>query len=814
MQRSGRVNHCAIRLLGLVCSCLLSLNGFSSTAAAQSTADGSPLPGTAPWQLDGELDEVMVEQIDRFALNALRDSVQSRDAIRRRDYPNAETYRKQQPLLREKFRELIGAVDERVLQTRIEVIASAVPADSGVIAEGVDANGQTTYSVLKVRWPVLQGVTAEGLLLQPKEEPIARVICLPDADWQPEQFVGLVPGVEPSARIPRRLAEQGFQVLVPTLINRDCTFSGHPDIRRTNMTHREFVYRLGFELGRHVIGFEVQKVQAAVDAFTRDNSADSKQQQTTADLPIGVIGVGEGGLLALYSAALDPRISAASVCGYFQRREAVWSEPIDRNVWKLLTEFGDAELALLISPRPLIICASAAPEVAGPPTAEKGIAEYAAPGTIVTPKFISVQEEFTRAEQLAAELKLPVQMTLVPSTSDEMEKVLRQFSKSLGNERDWRPAGGTQSTVSPDSLAAEFSPRQQRQIDELNAFCQVLLRRCAKVRDKLWSKADRSSTEAWVKSAEPYRQLVWEELIGKLPTPTIPPAPRSRKIFDEPEYSGYEVSLDVYPEVIAGGILLLPRGLKPNERRPVVVCQHGLEGRPIDTITTEGRKHRAYKSFSVELVKRGFLVYAPQNPYRGFDRFRTLQRKSNPLGRSLFSYIIAQHQQTLKWLQSLPVVDADRIGFYGLSYGGKTAMRVPPLLSEYALSICSGDFNEWVVKNASSEDRYSYIFTREYEIFEWNMAHLANYAELASLMAPRPFMVERGHDDGVAPDEWVAWEFAKVRRHYDRLGLGNKTEIEFFNGPHCINGEGTYRFLHRHLDWPMKQVSSPRYEVN
>ncbi|MFT5325506.1 MAG: hypothetical protein ACI8P0_003376, partial [Planctomycetaceae bacterium] len=67
---------------------------------------------------------------------------------------------------------------------------------------------------------------------------------------------------------------------------------------------------------------------------------------------------------------------------------------------------------------------------------------------------------------------------------------------------------------------------------------------------------------------------------------------------------------------------------------------------------------------------------------------------------------------------------------------------------------------------------------------------------------PRPFMVERGHDDGVAPDEWVAWEFAKVRRHYVKLGIGEKTEIEFFNGPHSINGQATYRFLHRHLDWP------------
>ena len=67
---------------------------------------------------------------------------------------------------------------------------------------------------------------------------------------------------------------------------------------------------------------------------------------------------------------------------------------------------------------------------------------------------------------------------------------------------------------------------------------------------------------------------------------------------------------------------------------------------------------------------------------------------------------------------------------------------------------------------------YSYVFTPEYEMFEWNMGHVANYAELASLMAPRPFMVERGHDDGVAPDEWVAWEYAKVRRLVRQAGLG------------------------------------------
>ena len=88
---------------------------------------------------------------------------------------------------------------------------------------------------------------------------------------------------------------------------------------------------------------------------------------------------------------------------------------------------------------------------------------------------------------------------------------------------------------------------------------------------------------------------------------------------------------------------------------------------------------------------------------------------------------------------------------------------------------------------------------------EWNMGHVAGYADLASLMAPRPFMVERGHDDGVAPDEWVAEEYAKTRRHYDKLGLRKQTEIEFFDGPHTIHGVQTYKFLHKHLAWPEPQ---------
>ena len=64
-------------------------------------------------------------------------------------------------------------------------------------------------------------------------------------------------------------------------------------------------------------------------------------------------------------------------------------------------------------------------------------------------------------------------------------------------------------------------------------------------------------------------------------------------------------------------------------------------------------------------------------------------------------------------------------------------MRIPPLVDAYCLSICSGDFNEWVWKNASTLDsRYPYVWTGEYEIYEFDLGTTFNYAEMAALIAP------------------------------------------------------------------------------
>lgn len=771
----------------LVAVFLASLLAITSVAADDHLLSGTHLlVGTNDFSMD------MVAGIDRFLDRELAASVERRAAKWHRDFSSPEAYTKSVKPNRERFKRSIGVVDERV---EPELFPISTPSRPALLAQ---AGG---YKVFVVRWPVLRGVDAEGLLLQPDAEPVANIIALPDCDATPEMIAGLAADAPVEARFAARLAERRCRVLIPLLMDRRDTHSGNPKIRMTNQPHREFIYRAAFEMGRHIIGYEVQKVLAAADLF-------SQVATTGRNAPVGVIGQGEGGLVAFYAAACDTRIHAAAVCGYFQPRERVWSEPIYRNVWALLDEFGDAEIASLVAPRALIIGAFGYPEVAGPPQPSKGRAG-AAPGVLTAPPMAVVEAEFKRAQGLAAKLQTPAPLTLVKS-SDE---TLGAFLGALGLK------GESSATVSatPESRVTGHESRLHRQFDQLVEHTQWALREGEARRAELWKKPGldlsnwgfplaKDSAAAVKKYKEDtrwYREYLWDEVIGRFPPASVPMNPRSRLVYDEPTYRGYEVTLDVWPDVYAYGILLVPKDLKPGERRPVVVCQHGLEGRPQDCAAPKVES-RYYHSFANKLTERGFITFSPQNPYIGKDEFRVLQRKLNPLGKTLFAVIARQHERTLEWLAGLPFVDGERLAFYGLSYGGKTAMRVPAMLEKYCLSICSGDYNEWVAKNVSVNYRNSYMFTGEYEIFEWNLGNTFNYAEMSWLICPRPFMVERGHFDGCGEDEMIAYEYAKTKRRYDMLGIPDRCEFEYFNGPHAIHGVGTFDFLHKHLNWPKR----------
>ena len=333
--------------------------GILALSALYHTATAA-LPGTRPLTGEGDRSVQMVAGISRFLDRQIASAAQKRP--QQKLDPTAA---------RKQLRHAIGAVDP-ILRTEELQFISNTTRDS---LRYRDAH----MEVHAVRWPVFKNVHGEGLLITPSGQIQARVVAIPDADQTPEQVAGIAPGIKPESQFGRRLAAAGCQVVIPTLINRSDEFSGSDRVTYTNQTHREWIYRQAFEMGRHVIGYEVRKIEAVLNWFETENA------KLPDPAPIGLIGYHEGGLLALHTAALDPRVNSTLVSGYFNARNQVWNEPIYRNIFGQLNQLGDAELAAMTAPRGLVIEAGADDTVeppssaSGPPPAAAPVADPAAP---------------------------------------------------------------------------------------------------------------------------------------------------------------------------------------------------------------------------------------------------------------------------------------------------------------------------------------------------------------------------------------------------------------------------------------------------
>ncbi len=726
----------------------------------------APLPGTTPLTETGDLSRMLHEANDRFLDREIERAKTNRGKLWKRDFASPEAYATSLQANRERLARMLG-IDR---ETRAD------PAGVHGLRLIESLNSEPfDPAIRQVHWRAFGDVHGDGQLYLPEGEIRADLVLIPDAaDFSYQSAAAAA------------LARSGCRVLVLRLVSRL--------ENNYQLSDREWIQRSAFLLGRTMTGYEVLKIQSAVDRLLADQGEKKR--------PLGVIGHGEGGRLALFAAAVDDRIDAALVSGSFGPREALWKEPADHNIFGLLSEFGDAELGSLVAPRLLVIEHGVYPKYgyrAGDDleTDPGNRAKIPGkPGLLPSPTEAEVTSEWERLKTLASDTRV----YLVKSHEALSNEAMDRFLAVLNLPSVEKKAAQGNDILSPSS----------DRVDELVRHNRLALIEAAGDRKRFFANLKTDSLENFQKTIEPYREKFRTEIIGDFDLPLLPPNVRTRPCQVGDKTLSYEVVLDVMESggetVFAYGILTLPKDLdlSSGEKRPVIVCQHGLEGSPQDVIGEA--KHDAYKAFATRLAERGFITFAPQNGYKYFDLFRMQQFKAQSIGKTLFSIIVPQHRQITGWLAAQPWVDPDKIAFYGLSYGGKSAMRIPPLVDRYCLSICSADFNEWVWKNAATDTeslRYSYANKGEYEIFEWNLGGTFNYAEMAALICPRPFMVERGHFDGVGPDEQVAFEFAKVRNLYEaRLDLSGRCEIEWFAGPHTINGVGTYAFLHRHLGWP------------
>ena len=298
----------------------------------------------------------------------------------------------------------------------------------------------------------------------------------------------------------------------------------------------------------------------------------------------------------------------------------------------------------------------------------------------------------------------------------------------------------------------------------------------------------------WPKQRAQIRRQ-WFELMG--PWPDLLAVPKLEKIRSEPRdnVQQHTIRLELAPGMMAHAILLVPGG---SGRFPAVVVPF------YDPETSVGLAGKPLRDFGYQLARRGFVALCIGAPGGDARLPATGDAKCQPL--SFLAYIAANCHTALS---QMPEVDATRIGIVGHSYGGKWAMFASCLYDKFACAAWSDPgivFDEartsvnyqepWYLGSDPATKRTPGLVSARSPrtgAYKTMVEHGRDLHELHALMAPRPFLVSGGSEDGV--ERWKslhhAIEVNRLLGHHDRVGMTNRPKHD----PTVESNEVIYRFF-------------------
>lgn len=307
-----------------------------------------------------------------------------------------------------------------------------------------------------------------------------------------------------------------------------------------------------------------------------------------------------------------------------------------------------------------------------------------------------------------------------------------------------------------------------------------------------WNR-DYSSIDAFKRSVEPNREK-WKALLNPPVLKKTGPLEKHPHLPLQDIHAEW-VKLPLGP-VTAEGILVFPPGASKDNPVPIVIAQHGIGSTPEKTFEI-GNKN--YHEYSRELLKAGFAVLAPLN-LRSMPRRNYIERLCRLIDTTLPGIELVRMQHLLDVVLEDPRIDADRVGMWGLSLGGLATMFWVPLEPRIKACVVSAWYNHRLTKMALPDDRYvSFMVVKEEHAFFRGWAtEFADY-DVTSLICPRPLLVQHGKEDRIAHWPHVVDEFNTAKTHYENLNIGDRIEIDVFEGGHEAIPETGIPFLIRWL---------------
>ncbi len=287
------------------------------------------------------------------------------------------------------------------------------------------------------------------------------------------------------------------------------------------------------------------------------------------------------------------------------------------------------------------------------------------------------------------------------------------------------------------------------------------------------------------------------ELLGSFPEP-VPLDPETLETVQKNGYRLERVVFDSEKIMSVPAFLLVPD--TRSEPGPAVLAVHG-HGPGKSHVCGLVETAQPNADYARQLVRRGYVVLAPdlrcfgervdEGPADHYECDTNLvhgvMAGAAPLAQNLWDMARA-----LDLLERHPLVDPDRLGVVGLSYGGTVALFLAAYDNRVAAAVVSGYLSSWAASHAIPFNMCGS------QVLPGVLGRL-EHIDIAALAAPRPMLVESGIDDPIFPADVARQTVAQLRVVYAALGADEHLYHDVFAGGHQWHGEVAYPFLDRFL---------------
>jgi putative heme-binding domain-containing protein len=302
-----------------------------------------------------------------------------------------------------------------------------------------------------------------------------------------------------------------------------------------------------------------------------------------------------------------------------------------------------------------------------------------------------------------------------------------------------------------------------------------------------------------------------QEVMGELPG-EAKRVPLDVKLIDEVRVGKLirrKITYQSDPDDRVAAYLFIPNGGK--RKSPAVLC--------LQQTTTLGKDEPAglggdpNLSYALHLAQRGYVTLAPDYPSFGEHAYDFAPSRGYQSGTMK---AIWDNVRAVDLLQSLPEVDADRIGCIGHSLGGHNTMFTAAFDTRIKVMVSSCGFTRF-----HKDDMPSWTGPRYMPLIASRFGNDADrvpfdFTEIVGSFAPRPFLACAAVRDDDFDVSGVRDVIAAVKPVYELFGKPDQLAAYYPDSKHAFPDDArtvAYEFLDKHLRQTTAQAPTTSLEA-